>query len=97
MDAIKVLWKEVQLMDDRNNKSDSDQVIGSGSQTKVNGSTKTRPSGSNGSKISSRQSEHSIAKLVETLEATAGINLIPGRSKGYKRVYFCCLGKRQFA
>ncbi len=31
-----------------------------------------RPSGSFGSKISSRSSEHSIAKLMETLEATTG-------------------------
>lgn len=53
MDAIKVLWKEVQMMD----------------ATKAN-PDKTRPSGSFGSKISSRSSEYSIAKLMETLEAT---------------------------
>ena len=57
MDAIKVLWKEVQLMDATKN----DGEVG-----------KTKPSGSFGSKISSRSSEHSIAKLMETLEATAG-------------------------
>ena len=46
MDAIKVLWKEVQLMDEtRNNPSDVEV---------------TRPSGRAGSKISSRSSEHSI-------------------------------------
>ena len=55
MDAIKVLWKEVQMMD----------------ATKTEDLSKTRPSGSFGSKISSRSSEHSIAKLMETLEATA--------------------------
>ena len=32
----------------------------------------SRPSGRGGSKISSRSSEHSIAKLMETLQATAG-------------------------
>jgi len=69
-------------MDDRNNKSDNDQTNGSSGSTKVNGSNKTRPSGSSGSKISSRQSENSIAKLVETLEATAGVNLGSGWSKG---------------
>lgn len=56
MDAIKVLWKEVQMMD----------------ATKNNEKDRSRPSGSFGSKISSRSSEHSIAKLMETLEATAG-------------------------
>ena len=56
MDAIKVLWKEVQLMDNPNARA------------------RTVPSGQAGSKISSRSSEHSIAKLMETLEATAGIN-----------------------
>ena len=55
MDAIKVLWKEVQMMD----------------ATKGASVDKPRPSGSLGSKISSRSSEHSIAKLMETLEATA--------------------------
>ncbi|TRY76503.1 hypothetical protein TCAL_15981, partial [Tigriopus californicus] len=58
MDAIKVLWKEVQMMD----------------ATKNNEKDRSRPSGSFGSKISSRSSEHSIAKLMETLEATAGNN-----------------------
>ena len=54
MDAIKVLWKEVQLMDNPNARA------------------RTVPSGQAGSKISSRSSENSIAKLMETLEATAG-------------------------
>ncbi len=61
MDAIKVLWKEVQMMDAVKN-SDLDRP---------------RPSGSFGSKISSRSSEHSIAKLMETLEATAGSGKAP--------------------
>ncbi len=56
MDAIKVLWKEVQMMDATKGGKEAD---------------KPRPSGSHGSKISSRSSEHSIAKLMETLEATA--------------------------
>jgi len=55
MDAIKVLWKEVQMMDATKGGREAD---------------KSRPSGSIGSKISSRSSEHSIAKLMETLEAT---------------------------
>ena len=37
----------------------------------------SRPSGRGGSKISSRSSEHSIAKLMETLQATAGGNAVP--------------------
>lgn len=61
MDAIKVLWKEVQLMDEVRS-----------APTPCGGPEPTRPSGSGGSKISSRSSEHSIAKLMETLEATAG-------------------------
>ncbi len=63
MDAIKVLWKEVQMMD------------ATKTPTGAPGSSdpdRPRPSGSFGSKISSRSSEHSIAKLMETLEATAG-------------------------
>ena len=56
MDAIKVLWKEVQMMDPQHIRRHGKPV----------------PSGQAGSKISSRTSEHSIAKLMETLEATAG-------------------------
>ena len=37
----------------------------------------SRPSGRGGSKISSRSSEHSIAKLMETLQATAGGSAVP--------------------
>merc|ERR1719295_1871669 len=59
MDAIKVLWKEVQLMDVH-------QHAGG-----PRSGPRTIPSGQLGSKISSRSSEHSIAKLMETLEATA--------------------------
>ena len=58
-----VLWKEVQLMDEA--VSDNANEVGS------------RPSGRGGSKISSRSSEHSIAKLMETLQATAGGNAVP--------------------
>ena len=47
MDAIKVLWKEVQLMDEARN-PEAVEV--------------TRPSGRGGSKISSRSSEHSIGE-----------------------------------
>jgi len=60
MDAIKVLWKEVQMMDAGKVSSSSERQPAS------------RPSGLYGSKVSSRSSEHSIAKLMETLEATAG-------------------------
>lgn len=56
MDAIKVLWTEVQLMDATKGGMEA---------------SRSRPSGNPGSKISSRSSEHSIAKLMETLEATA--------------------------
>jgi len=58
-----VLWKEVQLMDEA--VSDNANEVGS------------RPSGRGGSKISSRSSEHSIAKLMETLQATAGGSAVP--------------------
>ena len=74
-------------MDERNNKSDgTNESNGSpgpgGIQGRNGGLGRARPSGSNGSKISSRASEHSIAKLMETLEATAGTNLPMGKSKG---------------
>ena len=42
--------------------------------TKGDNIGKTRPSGSFGSKISSRSSEHSIAKLMETLEAATSVS-----------------------
>ena len=67
MDAIKVLWKEVQLMDEArlpNNSAENHELT-------------ARPSGRGGSKISSRSSEHSIAKLMEALQATAGITPSP--------------------
>ena len=67
MDAIKVLWKEVQMLDA--NRSENASLGVGGVNTPSN---RPRPSGSSGSKISSRSSEHSIAKLMETLEATAG-------------------------
>ena len=67
MDAIKVLWKEVQMLDA--NRSENATLGVGGVNTPSN---RPRPSGSSGSKISSRSSEHSIAKLMETLEATAG-------------------------
>ncbi|XP_040572673.1 uncharacterized protein Cep97 isoform X2 [Lepeophtheirus salmonis] len=57
LDAIQVLWKEVQLMDATRGNPD-----------------KPRPSGSNGSKISNRSSEHSIAKLMDTLETISSSN-----------------------
>lgn len=66
MDAIKVLWKEVQLMDEARSSS---SVMQADFHQDV-----TRPSGRGGSKISSRSSEHSIAKLMETLQATAGVS-----------------------
>ena len=72
MDAIKVLWKEVQLMDEAKT-ANGENDLGSGGTT----SEKTRPSGRGGSKISSRSSEHSIAKLMETLHATAGVTPSP--------------------
>ena len=70
MDAIKVLWKEVQLMDEAKTANGENDVGGTTSE-------KTRPSGRGGSKISSRSSEHSIAKLMETLHATAGVTPSP--------------------
>ena len=76
-------------MDERNNKSDNNDSnggspgIGGIAGTGRNGGLgRARPSGSSGSKISSRASEHSIAKLMETLVATAGTNLSSGKSKG---------------
>ena len=73
MDAIKVLWKEVQLMDEAKT-ANGDNGDGGGGNEK---NEKTRPSGRGGSKISSRSSEHSIAKLMETLHATAGVTPSP--------------------
>ena len=70
MDAIKVLWKEVQLMDETRGQ-------GSGGVLGLNENEVVRPSGRGGSKISSRSSEHSIAKLMETLHATAGVTPSP--------------------
>ena len=70
MDAIKVLWKEVQLLDAHKNENSS-VGIGNGGLNSI-ANNRARPSGSSGSKISSRSSEHSIAKLMETLELTAG-------------------------
>ena len=70
MDAIKVLWKEVQLLDAHKNENPICSSGFSGLTSNIN--YRARPSGSNGSKISTRSSEHSIAKLMETLEATAG-------------------------
>ena len=68
MDAIKVLWKEVQLMDEA-------RTAGHGAPSSTLGGLQlendiVRPSGRGGSKISSRSSEHSIAKLMETLQVT---------------------------
>lgn len=60
MDAIKVLWKEVQMMEAAKKMGVSHDQ-----------DNKPVPSGIYGSKISSRSSEHSIAKLMETLEATS--------------------------
>ena len=75
MDAIKVLWKEVQLMDEaKTANGDNDGGGGGGSSSAME---KSRPSGRGGSKISSRSSEHSIAKLMETLHATAGVTPSP--------------------
>ena len=73
MDAIKVLWKEVQLMDEAKTANGENDLGSHGGTT----SEKTRPSGRGGSKISSRSSEHSIAKLMETLHATAGVTPSP--------------------
>ena len=74
MDAIKVLWKEVQLMDEaKTANGDNDGGVGGSSSAME----KSRPSGRGGSKISSRSSEHSIAKLMETLHATAGVTPSP--------------------
>ncbi len=67
MDAIKVLWKEVQLMDEARCSSGGGGGGGGNNDNEV-----VRPSGRGGSKISTRSSEHSIAKLMETLEATSG-------------------------
>ena len=75
MDAIKVLWKEVQLMDEaKTANGDNDNGGGGGSGS---AGQQSRPSGRAGSKISSRSSEHSIAKLMETLHATAGVTPSP--------------------
>lgn len=68
MDAIKVLWKEVQMMDS--------------AKSSAGEKDKPRPSGVHGSKISSRSSEHSIARLMETLEATTGSAKTP--SSGFE-------------
>lgn len=74
-------------MDERNNKSDSADGTGSPAPGRIGSANRLRPSGSSGSKISSRASEHSIAKLMETLEATAGIPIMPsGKSKGKKEI-----------
>ena len=70
MDAIKVLWKEVQMLDPNKYENFSNGMGNGGNN--FNSNNRARPSGSNGSKIASRSSEHSIAKLMETLEATAG-------------------------
>ena len=70
MDAIKVLWKEVQMLDASKYENYANAAANGGNNSNAN--NRARPSGSNGSKISSRSSEHSIAKLMETLEATAG-------------------------
>ena len=77
MDAIKVLWKEVQMLDP-NKYENSSNGVGGGIN---NSNNRVRPSGSNGSQISSRSSEHSIAKLMETLEATAGSGTILRNNK----------------
>jgi hypothetical protein len=69
-------------MDERNNKSDPADGTGSPAPGRIGSASRARPSGSSGSKISSRASEHSIAKLMETLEATAGLN--SGKSKGIR-------------
>ena len=70
-------------MDERNNKSEPTESNGSPGPGRISSAGRARPSGSSGSKISSRASEHSIAKLMETLEATAGLNA--GKSKGEQR------------
>ena len=54
MDAIKVLWKEVQLMDEARNPAENEVARPS-----------AYPSGRGGSKISSRSSEHSIGTVVQ--------------------------------
>ena len=78
MDAIKVLWKEVQLMDEaKTANGDNDGGGGGGGGGSSSAMEKSRPSGRGGSKISSRSSEHSIAKLMETLHATAGVTPSP--------------------
>ena len=77
MDAIKVLWKEVQMLDP-NKYENSSSGAGGGIN---NSNNRIRPSGSNGSQISSRSSEHSIAKLMETLEATAGTGTLLKNNK----------------
>ena len=76
MDAIKVLWKEVQLMDEAKT-ANGDNDGGGGGGGSASAMEKSRPSGRAGSKISSRSSEHSIAKLMETLHATAGVTPSP--------------------
>ena len=79
MDAIKVLWKEVQLMDEAKtaNGDNDNGGGGGGGGGQSSAMEKSRPSGRGGSKISSRSSEHSIAKLMETLHATAGVTPSP--------------------
>ena len=69
-------------MDERTNKSENNEGSGSPGPSRIGGTGRARPSGIGGSKISSRASEHSIAKLMETLEATAGTNISLGKSKG---------------
>lgn len=97
MDALKVMWKELQMMEEARKSREilhhqhhpfradhpnvqqmSSSYTVSSARTSAGLQNPARPSGWAGSRISSRASEHSISKLMEMLEATAGCTVSKG-------------------